>query len=142
MVKLLFILVLKMDMNKLFKFYWKKEEQQMLILQIRFFIKIIILNLFFLVSFSSFSIFSLFFTFSFFDFLFIKKRMEQLLFILLLEMGINKLFKFYWKKEEQMWILKDWFSLSLSFSLFCSFSLFFSFLFFFFFSYLYSIFIS
>ena len=36
MEQLLFILLLKMDMNKLFKFYWKKETQ-MLIFQIRFF---------------------------------------------------------------------------------------------------------
>ena len=37
MEKLLFILLLKMGMNKLFKFYWKKEEKQMLIFQKRFF---------------------------------------------------------------------------------------------------------
>ena len=46
MEKLLFLLLLKKDKNKLFKFYWKKEP--MLIFQIRFFILLIFLFLFFL----------------------------------------------------------------------------------------------
>ena len=35
--------------------------------------------------------------------------MEQLHLLLLLEMDMNKLFKIYWKKENQMLIIQDWF---------------------------------
>ena len=50
-----------------------------------------------LLSISSFFFF--FFSFSFFYFFFNVKRMEQLLFILLLKMDMNELFNFYWRKE-------------------------------------------
>ena len=36
----------------------------------------------------------------------LSQRMEQLLFVLLLLKGMNKLFKFYWKKEEQILIFQ------------------------------------
>ena len=57
MEKLLFWLLLKKEMNKLFKFYWKKEKQ-MLIFQIWFFCW---LFLFFLFFFFQFLIFLFFF---------------------------------------------------------------------------------
>ena len=54
----------------------------------------------------SFSFLFLFFSlFSLFTF-FVIRRMEELLFILLLVKDMNKLFKFYWKKENQMLILQ------------------------------------
>ena len=80
MEQLLFLLLLTMDMNKLFKFYWKKENQ-MLILQSRLFLIIILLFLFL-------------FLFLFFYFLFshfLIKRMEQLPFSMLRKMDMNKL---------------------------------------------------
>ena len=56
MEELLFLLLLKVDMNKLFNFYWKKENQ-MLIFLLRFFLLIVFFFFFFF-----------FFTFSFFYF--------------------------------------------------------------------------
>ena len=38
--------------------------------------------------------------------LFLNKRMKELLFLLLLSMEMNKLLKFYWKKENQMLIFQ------------------------------------
>ena len=188
MEELLFILLLKKDINKLFIFYWKKEKQ-MLIFQIRFFFLIVSFSffffffLFFSFFFFFFLFFSFFFTFSFFFFFnvkdgatplfiaaskgdeqiveillekgkanvdlpdkvillfvffffsflfsfffffhfliflfFLMERMEKLLFMLLLKKDINKLLKFYWKKENQMLILQlrlFWLFLSFSFS--------------------------
>ena len=53
---LLFILLLVKEMNKLLKFYWKKETQ-MLILQLRFFFIILMMIFFSLFSLFSFSVF-------------------------------------------------------------------------------------
>ena len=58
----------------------------------------------------------------FFNIFFIK-RMEELLFLLLLKKDMNKLFKFYWRKETQMLILQRrfflmiWISFSFSISI-------------------------
>ena len=72
MEEFLFLLLLKKDMNKLFKFYWKKENQ-MLILQIR---------LFLLIVFFHFLIFLFFyFTFLFFSTFFISKNGRTPLFV-------------------------------------------------------------
>ena len=45
MEELLFLLLLKMEMNKLFKFYWKKENQ-MLIFQMKFFVVVVSFSFF------------------------------------------------------------------------------------------------
>ena len=67
-----------------------------------------------IVSFSFFYFFSLFIFLFFFLFL----RMEQLLFVLLLKMDINKLFKFYWKMEQMLILQSRFFVDSYSFTLF------------------------
>ena len=68
MEELLFIWLLKKDMNKLFKFYWKKEP--MLILQLRLFYWLFLFLFLFLFSLSHFSSF---FSFNFFYFFLISK---------------------------------------------------------------------
>ena len=151
------MLLLKMDMNKLFKFYWKKEE--MLIFQLRLFcwfsfsfclffkeniiemkesIFVFVLgekrsntqNILTLHNFY----FNSFFLFFLNIFLFLILRVEQLLFLLLLNKDMNKLLKFYWKKENKTLIFQIrffcWFFFSFFFSFSVSFVVSFSFFFF------------
>ena len=99
------VFFLLLDLNKLFNFSWKKENQ-MLILQIRLFLFLFLFSF----SFSFFSIFHVKYgitpLFLLLIFLFLICSMEGLFFLLLLKKDMNKWFKFYWKKETQMLILQ------------------------------------
>ena len=112
------MLLLFMDMNKLLNLYWFLEKQ-MPILKDMFFSLFFSYFFCFLLSWLfEITYFYFFIVFIFFIYFFHYWRMEQLLFLLLLKEDMNKLFKFYWKKVKQMWILKVRFFFSLPLSLF------------------------